>query len=152
MLRPGEPLADTDGVLDGCGNVNGCLRIGLAYSGGDGLRLHALVVRHRADDRVEGRRQRAHDFTGLLVHGDAGHENPALWAIDRLQACERLPDAIGGMADVDNGERPLVDHLEAAGPACIVETRSYSGFDPARSYPGPHNLQPEQEQGDRDGG
>src|SRR5216683_7876269 len=152
ILRRGERLADTNGVLDGCGDVNGCLRIGLAYRGGDGLCIHALVVRRRTDHRVEGRRQRADDLAGLLVNGNADYENPVLSAINRVQARQRLPDAIGGMADVDNRERLPFDNFEAAGPADVAEARSHGGFDFVRCFPWAYTLQPQQEQGDRDGG
>ena len=44
----------------GCG-------IGAPRGGGDILRVRALVMGRGADDRVEGRRQRADDLVGLLV-------------------------------------------------------------------------------------
>src|SRR3977135_265044 len=72
--------------------------------------------------------------------------------MSRLEACERLLDAVGGGADVDHGERVRIDNLEAAGPADVAQARSHGGFDPGRGLGWPRVSQPEQEQGDRDGG
>src|SRR5258706_5465831 len=152
MLRPSERTADTDGVLNSCGDVNGCSRIDLPHRGGDGLRVRALVVRRAAYDGVKRWRQRGDDLVGVLVEGNPDHENPALRTIDRLEACERLPDAIGGMADVDNSQRVLRDKFEAAGPAGLAKARAYGGFDAVGSFSGPRTPQPEQEESNRDRG
>jgi len=39
-----------------------------------------------------------------------------LRAVSRLEAGERLPDGVGRVADVDDGERLLTDDFEAARP------------------------------------
>src|SRR5260370_14562795 len=127
MLRPGAPLADTDGVLDRCGDVNGCLRIGLAHRSGDGIGVRALVVCRAAYDGVERRRQRGDDLVGVLVEGNPDHENPALRAMDCLKACQRLPDAIGGVANVDHGERVLLDRFEASRPTRLPQAPAPRG-------------------------
>jgi hypothetical protein len=67
--------------------------------------------------------------------------------MDRQQACQRLPDAVGGVTDVDDGEGVLTDDLEAAGPARIAQAGAYRSFDPVRRLARPFALQPEQEQG-----
>src|SRR6187399_3187949 len=90
MQRRGEPLAEADGLLYCGGDVNGCLRIGLAHRGGDGFAVRSLVVRGSAYDGVERRRQRCDDLVGILVEGHPGHENPALRAMDRLEASDCL--------------------------------------------------------------
>src|ERR1700730_10041458 len=128
VLRRGEGLAEAHGVLDACGGVNIRVRIGLSRRGGDIVRIRALVMRRRADDGVEGRRQRAHDLAGLLVAGNAGYENPALRAIDRLQAGERLPDAVGRVADVNDGERVFLDDFEAAWPGDVAQPTTQGGM------------------------
>src|ERR1700722_4212148 len=69
----------------------------------------------------------------------------------RLEARERLADAVRGVADVDQGERLLLNHLQASRPARRAEARSDGGFDVGSGFSGPHPSQPEQEQGDRDG-
>src|SRR5205807_8468913 len=97
MQRRGEFKADIDRILDGGGEVNIGTRIGLPYRDGDVLRGRALVVGAGANDGVEGVRQRADDLAGLLVDGRADHDNPVLRAMDRLEARERLPDAVRGM-------------------------------------------------------
>ncbi len=95
-------------------------------------RIRSLVMGRRADDRIEGRRQRADDFVRLLVARRAGDEDPVVGAMDRHEACQRLPDAVGGVTDVDDGERVLTDDLEAAGPARLAQAGAYRGFDPVR--------------------
>ena len=72
--------------------------------------------------------------------------------MDRLEAGERLPDAVRGVADIDHRQRVLPDDFEAAGPARIAQARSHSGFDVGSRLAGPLALQPEQEQCDGDGG
>ena len=72
--------------------------------------------------------------------------------MDRLQACQRLPDAVGSMADVDDRQRVVLDDFESAGPARVAQAGAYRGFDPARGLARLHALQPEQEQGDGNGG
>ena len=69
----------------------------------------------------------------------------------RLEARERLADAVRGVPDVDHGERVLLNYLQASGPARRAEARSDGGFDVGRGFSGPRPSQPEQEQGDRDG-
>src|SRR5258707_15076788 len=144
ILRRSERLAEAYSVLDGGSDVNGCLRIGLARRGGDTFHIPTLMMRRRADDGVEGGRQRAHDLIGFLVARNAGHNNPSLRAVNRLQAGERLPDRVGGMADVDHGERVLPDDLEAAGPARIAPARSPGRFDFSRGFGRAHALPPKQ--------
>src|SRR3984957_8718576 len=116
-----QRLADAKGVRDSCGDMHGSQRIDLAYRSGDSFRIAALMVRFGGDDRVERRRQRAHDLVDLLVKGNADHENPALRAVNRLKAGERLPDAVRRVADVDDGQRLLSDDLEAARPADVAQ-------------------------------
>jgi hypothetical protein len=57
-----------------------------------------------------------------------------------------LPDAVGGVTDVDDGERVLTDDLEAAGPARIAQASAYRSLDPVRSLAWLFALQPQQEQ------
>ena len=71
--------------------------------------------------------------------------------MDRQQACQRLPDAVGGVADVDDGERVLLDDLEAAGPARLAQAGAYRGLDPVRSLARLLALQPQQKQRDGNG-
>src|SRR6188768_4022909 len=72
--------------------------------------------------------------------------------MNSLEAGERLPNAVRSVADVDHGEGVLLDHFEAAGPKDVAEARSHGCLDPRGIILGPHPLQPEQEQRDRDGG
>src|SRR5665647_578993 len=150
--RSGERLAETNGVLEGRGDVNGGVRIGLAYRCGDVSGIGTLVVRLCADDDVEGQRQRVHDFVGVLVERDADHKNPLPFAMDCLEAGKRLPDAVGGVTDVDDGERVLPNSLEASRPARFAQARSHRGFDFARRISRSRAALPEQEQSDRDRG
>src|SRR5258708_980104 len=150
ILRRSERLAEAYSVLDGGSDVNGRLRIGLARGGGDTFHIPTLMMRRCADDGVEGGRQRAHDLIGFLVAGNADHKNPSLRAINRLQAGERLPDGVGGMADVDRGERVLPDDLEAARPARIAQARSHRPFHFSRGFGQAPALQPKQKQRSRD--
>src|SRR6266513_416569 len=53
LPRHGEAVADRHGVLDGCGDLDDCFRIGLPCRGGDAVGVRALVVRCGAYDRVE---------------------------------------------------------------------------------------------------
>ena len=68
-----------------------------------------------------------------------------------MQTRQRLPDAVGGVADVDHGERVVLDDLEPAGPARLAQSGAYRGFDPVGSLARLFALQPEQEQRDGDG-
>src|SRR5262245_36522335 len=122
------------------------IRFGIAAPrcGSDIFGIRPLVVRRRADDGVEGGCQRADDFVRLLVARNAGDGNPAVAAMDRLKACQRLPDAVGGMADVDYGERVVLNDLEPAGPARIAQTGAYRGLDSFGRLAGPLTLQPHQ--------
>src|ERR1700736_2601200 len=152
VARGGKCAAEPDGVLDAGCDVKLYLRIGLARRGGDIFGIRALVMRAGADDGVEGRRQCAHDLAGFLVAGNAGHENPVLSAVNRLQACERLPDAVRGVADVDHRQRVLRDNLKTAWPARVAQADSHGRLDSARGLCGPRTLQPQQEQGEADVG
>jgi hypothetical protein len=55
------------------------------------------------------------------------------------------------MADVDHGERVLLDNFKAAGPVRIAQAGSCGGLDPVESFARVRALQPEQKQGDRNG-
>jgi hypothetical protein len=68
--------------------------------------------------------------------------------MDRHEACERLPDAVGGVTDVDDGERVLADDLEAAGPVRIAQACAYRSLDSVASLARLLALQPQQKQGD----
>ena len=59
-----------------------------------------------------------------------------------------MPDAVGGVADVDDGERVLADDLEAAGPSRIAQAGAYRSLDPVGSLARLLALQPQQKQGD----
>ena len=126
--------------------------MGLAHRIGDGTGVRALVMRTGADDGVEGRRQRAGDLVGVLVSGNPDHEDPVRRAMYGPQAGQRLSDAVGGMADIDDGERIMPDGLEPAGPARLAQAAPRGGFNPLERLAGVLALQPEQEQGDGNGG
>ncbi len=63
-----------------------------------------------------------------------------------------MPDAVGGMTDVDHRERVVPDQFKPAGPARAAEARSDGSFDCSEGFAGPCPLQPQQEQRRRDGG
>src|ERR1700731_4183254 len=69
----------------------------------------------------------------------------------RLEARERLADAVRGVPDIDHGERFSLNHLQTSGPARRAEARSDRSFDSGRGFSRPRPSQPEQEQGDCDG-
>src|SRR5687767_6866396 len=71
--------------------------------------------------------------------------------MDRHEARQRLPDAVGGVADVDDGERVLTDNLETTGPARLAQARAYCDFDPVRSDARLRALQPQQKKRDGNG-
>src|SRR6476660_532010 len=121
------------------------IRFGIATPrrGSDCFGVGPLVVRCCADDGLEGGRQRADDFVRLLVARRTGDEDPVAVAMDRQQACQRLPDAVGGVTDVDDGERVLTDDLEAAGPARIAQASAYRSLDPVGSLARLLALQPQ---------
>ena len=125
--------------------------IGARGRGGDALRVRSLVMGRGADDRIKRRRQRADDFVRLLVARRTGDEDPVACAMDRREACQRLPDAVRRVADIDHGERILLDDFEPAGPPHFAQARSDSGFDPVGSHARLLALQPEQEQGGGNG-
>src|SRR5687768_10663417 len=108
------------------------VRLGIAASrrGRDDLRVGSLVMRCRTNDRVKGWRQRADDFVGPFVTRRAGDENPAVATMNRHEACKRLPDAVRGVADIDHGERVVLDDFEPARPARLAQSAAYRGFDP----------------------
>ena len=66
--------------------------------------------------------------------------------MDRHEAGERLPDAVGGVADVDDGERVVLDDFEPAGPSHLAQAGAYRGFDPVGSLARLLALQPQQKQ------
>ena len=72
LLRRGCFLREPRRLLDRRGELNMRAGIGLPGSGGDIFGIRALVMRCRADDRIERRRQAAYDLVGLLVAGGAG--------------------------------------------------------------------------------
>ena len=82
----------------------------------------------------------------------AENENPALCVINRFQACKGLPDGVGGVTDVNNGERLALNNLEAAGPAHLAQAQSHGGFDFGRGLSRLYAFQPEQEQRDSESG
>ena len=121
-------------LLDRGGDMKARPGIGARGRGGDAFRIRPLVMGRRADDRIERWRERADDFVRLLVARDAPVTRiQSCGAMDRHEACQRLPDAVGGVTDVDDGERVLTDDLEAAGPARLAQAGAYRGFDPVRS-------------------
>ena len=63
-----------------------------------------------------------------------------------------MPDAVGGVADIDHRQRILRDDFEPARPLRVAQAGSYRGLDPLRRLARLHALQPEQEQGDGDRG
>ena len=71
--------------------------------------------------------------------------------MDRHQACQRLPDAVWGVTDVDHGERILTDDLETAGPARIAQASADRGLDPLWCLARLLALQPQQKKRDGDG-
>src|SRR5579863_5142094 len=150
--RGGKLSTGAKSILDCRGDLNVCLRIELADGGGKGGCVSALVVRAGANDGVERRRERAGDLVGLLVEGNADHENPCLRAINLPDAGERLPDAVGRVADVDHGQRIFADDFEAAGPARAAKTRPCRRLNASERRLGLRLFQPAQEQGHRDRG
>src|ERR1700737_770314 len=102
-------------------------------------------MRRRAHDSVECGREISRDLVDIFVVGDPEHQDPAFSSINGPQATRCLPDRVGGMADVDDGERALPDDLEPAGPACVTQPGSYGSFDRGGSRTMPGVLQPKQE-------
>ena len=117
--------------------------IGKSRGGGDALGIRPLVKGGRGSDRVEGGRQRANNFLRLLVARRAGNEDPVFGAVDSHEAGERLPDAVRGVADIDHGERVVLDDFEPAGPTRLAQARAYGSFDTFGSPARLLALQPE---------
>ena len=125
--------------------------IGARGCGGDVFGIRALVMGRRADDRIEGGAS-APTISSAFLSREAPVtriQSSVPWIA--MQACQRLPDAVGGVTDVDDGERVLTDDLEAAGPARIAQAGAYRSLDSVGSLARLLALQPQQKQGDGNG-
>ena len=104
--------------------------IGARGCGGDASRVRSLVMGRRADDRSRRTAPARRRFRPPSCHETTPVtriQSSAPWIAK--QACQRLPDAVGGVTDVDDGERVLTDDLEAAGPARIAQAGAYRSLD-----------------------
>src|SRR5258708_24399974 len=103
-------------------------------------------MRRRAHDGVKSGRELRRDLLDILVARDSEHQNPAFGSIDSPQARQRLPDPVGSVADVDDGERALPDDLDPAWPAGVAQPGPYRRFDGSGSFARPRPLHPKPEQ------
>src|ERR1700733_2456354 len=124
-----------------------CLRIEVAHGAGKGCGIAALVMRGRADDRIECRRKYFCYLLGLLVEGDSKDENPGVFAINLFERGKRLPDPVGRVADINDRQRIPSDGFETARPARLAQPRSHGCLDAGSGIVRPCALQPAQEQG-----
>ncbi len=121
-------LLRRDRFLDRRSDVNRCLWICSPRRRGDQFRIRALVMCRRTHDGVERRRQQRDNLFGLLVARDADNQNPVRCSMNCLQACQRLPDAVGCVTDIDDHKRIARDEFKPAGPTRVAKARPHSGF------------------------
>ena len=89
---------------------------------------------------------KANDLVGLLVEGNADHEDPVVRAMHRLEARERLPDPVGRMADIDHGQRILSITSMRPGQRASRRPDRTAASVLAAALSRPRPSQPEQEQ------